>query len=321
MTATTTRSRILVLGGTGLIGTQVARAFLEAGSPVTVLARRPPTGVRATWLAGSDLVVGRADDPEVLARALGGAGHVVHALGAPPPARANDDPLAHQVAVLPALIAVLDALAERPGIGLTFLSSGGAVYGSGCPLPAVEDSVCRPVSAYGVAKLTAEHTIGMYVRVHGIPARVLRTANVYGPLQRAGTGQGLVASLLAAALTGSPVPVFGDGSAVRDYVEVSDVARAVVALSAVAGGPAVVNVGSGVGHSVNDVLALVERTTGSTLAVEWGRARPSDVDAIYLDTSRLAGLIDWRPTALADGVAATWDSWPAPGPLDVEQSA
>jgi len=317
----TTPPRVLVLGGTGLIGSEVARAYLAAGWPVTVLARRPPAGVLVSWLRQANVVVGSAEDPAVLAAALVGVGHVVHALSAPPPARSSLDPLAHHAAVLPALTALLDALAERPGVGLTFISSGGAVYGSGCPLPVAEDAPCHPVSAYGVAKLTAEHTIATYSRVHSIAARVLRTANVYGPLQRPGTGQGVVASLLDAARTGTPVPLFGQGAAVRDYVEVSDVAGAVVALTALEGGPDVLNVGSGVGHSVREVLDIVERTTGSTLSVDWAPARRSDVDAIYLDTSRLAALIDWHPTPLAAGVAATWASWSDPAVLGVELSA
>lgn len=296
--------RVLVLGGTGLLGAEVARTLLAEGTPVTVVARQAPTGVRADWLAPAEVVLGPADDPSVLAKALEGVGHVVHALGALPPARTDRHPLEHQAVVVPTLLGVLDALVERPGVGITYLSSGGAVYGSGCRLPVTEDSPCHPVSAYGVTKLTAEHFVGMYATVHGIPARVLRVANAYGPLQAAGTGQGVVAAFVEAALAGEPVRVFGDGSVVRDYVEVSDVARAVSRLLARGDGPLVVNVGTGVGHSVRQVVGVVEDATGRRLEVEWAPTRRTDVDAIYLDTTRLASLIEWAPTPLAEGVAA-----------------
>jgi UDP-glucose 4-epimerase len=309
MIASERQRRVLVLGGTGLLGAEIARAYIADGTPVTVLARHRPTGERAVWLRSAKQILGTAEDPAVLSEALEDAGHVVHALGSPPPGATAAEPLAQHVSVVPTLLGVLDALRVRPGVSLTYLSSGGAVYGNDCPLPASEDSACHPVSAYGVTKLTAEHFIEVYAGLHGTPARILRVANAYGPQQSPDTGQGVVATFLNAALTGESVRVYGDGSNVRDYVEASDVASAVVRLSGHADGVRVVNVGSGTGHSISQVLEIVEATTGRRLPVEWAASRQTDVSAVYVDTSRLRQLIEWHPMPLAEGVAAMWAAW------------
>jgi UDP-glucose 4-epimerase len=93
---------------------------------------------------------------------------------------------------------------------------------------------------------------------------------------------------------------------VRDFVHVADVAKAVVALRPRRSEPQVVNVGSGLGHSVAQVLSMVEAVTGSELHVQWLPRRPSDVHAIVLDISRLRRLMTWQPRTLEEGIAQTW---------------
>jgi UDP-glucose 4-epimerase len=321
MTMTPTSRRVLVLGGTGLIGAAIAQGYLEQGVPVTVVARNRPTGPAWAWLDEVDVVIGSADDPAVLDVAIEDADHVVHALGAPPPAALVDEPLEHYRRVVPPLVGVLDLVRKRPGVGFTFLSSGGAVYGNPRIMPVPEEHACHPVSAYGVTKVTAEAMIGMYAERHGLRSWVLRVANVYGPQQQPWTGQGAVATFLDAARTGRPIKVYGDGSAIRDYVEVDDVAAATVALSARQDGHGVVNVGSGRGHSTLELLRIIEATTGNRLAIEWEPARPTDVGAIYLCTERLRRLMPWSPIDLEAGIDAMWAAWARAEESAVEFSA
>jgi UDP-glucose 4-epimerase len=299
--------RVLVLGGTGFLGTDVVRAFLEAGCPTKYLARRPPGPDRAAALAPADAVIGDARDIAVLERALEGVDHVVHALGTPHPAASMGDPIEHLPDRLRLLVPLLELLRQHRGVALTFISSGGAVYGNPVALPVPEHAPCDPLTPYGIAKLAEEKYVGMYARLHGLSVRVARVANAYGPRQQPGTGQGLIAELIESARRPRPVTLYGDGEVVRDYVAVGDVARAVVQLAHRSDGPQVVNVGSGVGFSINEVVAAVEAVTGVTLEIDRRPARVFDASAVVLDTARLRALVDWTPILLPEGIARVWE--------------
>ena len=298
--------KVVVLGGTGLLGTEIASAFAASGAVTRSVSRNRPDANHAWLLDGVEMAFGDVTDDEFLGEVLEGVNHVIYAIGGPVPAESNTDPIADvRLSLLPVL-RVLEALRTLAGCDFTYLSSGGAVYGNLARLPATEDAECNPITSYGVLKLAAEKYVGLYTRLYGLRSRVLRISNAYGPLQRAGRGQGVIGAFLAAAQHGHTVSVFGDGSIVRDYVHVSDAARAVVSLASVEGEMLICNVGSGVGHSTTDVLKLVEQITGVELSISWESDRPFDVRAITLDTSRLRRLIDWEPIQLADGIVCTW---------------
>ncbi len=295
---------MLVLGGTGLIGSEVSIGFREAGWDVRALARRTRLSPSAA-AAGVELILGAAEDPTVLHGALEGVDWVVHAVGCTPPGVLTDDFDSTAISVL-GLDTLLEALRGRPEVGLTFVSSGGAVYGDVTHLPVDEETRCRPISAYGLSKLMAEDSIAAYSARYDIPARILRVSNAYGPRQDGVNGQGVIGALLRAASTDQTVPVYDAGRAVRDFVHVGDVARAVMALRPSRSGPQVVNVGGGTGYSVAQVLQMVERLTGIHLRVEWRPRRPSDVHAIVLNVSRLNTLMTWQPRDLEAGIALIW---------------
>jgi UDP-glucose 4-epimerase len=301
--------RVTVLGGTGLIGAAVARAFLDARWDVTALARHKPDPRCADALEGAAVIVGDALSPVDLHDALDGADHVVDALGAPHPAASARAPVAQFDAEVPSVLEILDELRQRPGVSFTYFSSGGAIYGNAETLPVSERTECNPISPYGVTKLAAERYVLMASRRDGVPVRILRVANAYGHRQKPRTGQGLVAALLHAAVTASTVDLFGDGETLRDYVDVRDVAAATVQLADSDATELVVNVGSGVGHRVDDVLALAEAVTGTTIEVRRLEARPTDVRAVVLDVERLAALMAWQPISLEAGMADVWSQW------------
>jgi UDP-glucose 4-epimerase len=301
-----TPTRVLVLGGTGFIGRSIVRRFSAAGWAVRVLARNAVADAEIDGAVTVEYRTGDASAPDDLEGSLENVDHVVYAVGRSLPQESNQDPVTDLLITVPPLLILLEALRATPAIGLTYLSSGGTVYGNPDFLPASETSVCAPITGYGISKLASEKYIGMYSKLYGVHAQILRVANAYGPGQRAGRSQGVIASLFDCLLHERTAKLFGN--AVRDYLFVDDIAEAVFQLQTSNAGTVLVNVGSGVGSALSEVISTIETVTGATILRNQLPARDFDVHEIVLDVSRLRSLIDWRPRPLMDGIRATWDS-------------
>jgi UDP-glucose 4-epimerase len=299
-------SGVLVVGG-GFLGSHVAGALAGHGHPTTVLTRTPPTPMTEARIGDAAVRIGDAADTNVFTDSLEGANHVVWCAGGLLPADSNEHPAADVASALLPLLSALDILRHRRGVGITFFSSGGTVYGNPRSLPVNESHPTRPLTSYGVTKVAAEQYLSLYGEVYGVPHVVLRCGNVYGEGQPTDRSQGLIAAALECTRIGRPLAVYGDGLSVRDFVFIDDVVGVVAALLGRSDPPPVLNVGSGGGASVANVLALVERVTGETLELQWRPVRPGDVRQIVLDISRLRSVLpDYEPTSLVDGVALMW---------------
>jgi UDP-glucose 4-epimerase len=302
---TTSRTPDLVVGA-GFIGTHLCETLVAAGRAPRLLTRSPLASEMAHRLAGTDVRIGDASIKPVVEAALEGVRHLFFCAGGLMPAESNLDPATDAALALPPLLNVLEALREHPDVGLTFLSSGGTVYGNPTRLPVDESHPTDPITSYGVMKLTSEKYALMYHRLYGVPVRVLRCSNVYGEGQSASRGQGLIAAVLHRALNGEPVTVFGDGLNERDFVHVSDLTRVMVELGDRDDGPLVLNVGSGRPTTLLDVIEAARRVTGLPIGVENRPDRGFDVRSIVLDIGALTALIDFEAMSLDDGLAATW---------------
>jgi UDP-glucose 4-epimerase len=253
-------------------------------------------------------VIGDAGDPMVVADAMGDAEAVVYCAGGLLPADSDEMPLADLEATLLPLLTVLDDVSRRPRTRMVFLSSGGTVYGEPAVLPVPETHPLAPRGSYAVLKVASEHYLGLYRERCGIDAIALRCGNVYGPGQPAFRSQGVVGTLLAAAAEGRPFTVFGDGSTVRDYVHVSDVVGVITGLLDRPAWPTELNVGTGVGTSVRELIALVEDATSAVIALRRAPVRPSDLRRVVLDISRVRALMRYDPVGVRAGLAATIES-------------
>jgi UDP-glucose 4-epimerase len=202
---------------------------------------------------------------------------------------------------------VLTALRRRPGTCFAYLSSGGTVYGEPEHNPIAEDAPVRPLGSYGSLHVRCEEEILRECEEHGLRARILRCSTVYGERQRPERGQGVIVTFLHRIATGIPIDLYGGGASVRDYVYVGDVARTVIALAGRVDGPTVVNVGSGEGTSLAEILELTEAEVGRPAEVIEHAAREFEVHRIVLDISRLEELVTVDSMPLGDGIARTWE--------------
>jgi UDP-glucose 4-epimerase len=293
--------------GCGFIGSRTAEELNAAGVPTAVLTRSDPVSAIGEVIAEADLHLGDASDPAVLGPALEEVGAVIYTAGGLLPAASELEPERDAELTLDPLRAVLAALRGRPGTTFLYLSSGGTVYGEPAANPVTEDAQLRPLGSYGRLHVQCEAEILRERDEHGLAARILRCSTVYGERQRPERGQGAIVTFLHRVATGIPIDLYGGGTSIRDYIYVGDVARVLVALANRDDGPPVVNVGSGEGTSLADLLTLVESEIGRPAEVIDHGARDFEVDRIVLDVSRLQSLVQMKPTPLPEGIAYTWD--------------
>ena len=191
-----------------------------------------------------------------------------------------------------------------------FTSSGGTVYGPVETHPTPETETNTPLNAYGVTKLAAEHFLRLLSASSGIATSVLRVSNPYGPGQLARRGQGFIAAAMNAAYKGEMLEIWGDGSVVRDFIYVGDVADAFAAACKSENPFDLVNVSFGKGASLRQICEGVEAASGRKLNVKYTRGRAADVPISVLDNSRAARVLGWQPvTSLAEGLAKTARWW------------
>lgn len=296
-------SRVLVIG-CGFIGSNIVEELAAAGRPAVVLTRSAPAPDVAAKIASDDLIVGDAADSETVERALASAGHVIFSAGGLLPAASEENPELDAKLTLGPVRTVLAALRDRPGVGLTYLSSGGTVYGEPASIPVPEDAPTSAFGAYGRLHLECEAEVLAASREHGLGARILRCATVYGEHQHPNRGQGAVVTFLHRIEHGEAIDLYGGGTTIRDYVYAGDVARAAIALID-GGGPAVVNVGSGTGTSLIELLRMVERHLGREAQVRQHDERGFEVHQIVLDTALLHQTVELEMTDLPTGIART----------------
>jgi UDP-glucose 4-epimerase len=307
---------VVVIGGAGFIGRELCLRLAQQGRTVVILGRSTVPDPRLT--ATCRYVCGDFGNLGDLRSVLTPGCDVIQLAYATVPRTSFGDPVFDLQANLPASVALLQEAARCGVRRLLLVSSGGTVYGDPLRLPIPEDHPTRPISPYGITKLTIESYGLMFHRTAELPVLIVRPANAYGEAQRTGVGQGFIAAAIEAVRAGRPVEVYGPQGTVRDYIHVDDVASGLQAALDHGEVGAVYNLGTGQGASNLELLEALEPLAAAEgLAVRCSHLpeRRFDVRANVLDASRLSAVSGWRPQVdLADGLGRCWRAAATAGP-------
>jgi len=302
---------VLVTGGAGYIGSHMVLALAEAGESVVVIDNLS-TGFSAFLPEGVPLFIGDAGDENLVEGVIEQheVESIIHFAGSVVVPDSMRDPLGYYRNNTFTTRNLLNA-AVRRGIGRFIFSSTAAVYGNPEQVPVPETAPTRPLSPYGFSKLMSEIMLHDVASAYGMKYAVLRYFNVAGadPQARIGlatTGATHLLKVAVEAATGqrAKVDVYGtdyptpDGSCIRDFIHVSDLAQAHrAALDHLRGGGASVtlNCGYGRGYSVLETIEAVRRISGRNFAVQYADRRPGDIMTMVAEVSRIRALLDWTP--------------------------
>ena len=315
---TGTARKYLVTGGAGYIGSVVAAHLLEAGHRVTVLDDLS-TGHRAGVPAGAEFVEGRVQDAGKILDATFDA--VLHFAAFSQVGESVTDPEKYWRNNVGGSIELLAAMREA-GVRTLVFSSTAATYGEPAGAPITEDAATAPTNPYGASKLAVDHMISGECAAHGLAAVSLRYFNVAGAYGEYGERHDPESHLIPLVLQVAQgrreaISVFGDdypppdGTCVRDYIHVADLAEAhLLALgAATAGEHLVCNLGNGNGFSVREVIETVREVTGHPVPEVVAARRGGDPAVLVASAERARERLGWEPARprLADIVADAWD--------------
>lgn len=313
---------VLVVGGAGYIGSHTARVLRQHGYEA-VLYDNLSTG-HELLAKGFRLIVADAGDPTALEKALRDVSAVMYFAAYAYVGESVENPRKYFRNNVESALTLLNTCLDA-GIKRFVFSSTCAVYGVPMKVPIAEDHPRNPINPYGISKMFFERALEAYDRAYGLRYATLRYFNAAGADESGEIGELhepethlIPLALAAAAGTGPELHVFGsdyptpDGTCIRDYIHVNDLAEAhVQALKRIGSGgeSLALNLGSGNGYSVKEILAAVERVTGRAVPHRMGPRRPGDPPALVADASRAKEVLGWKAGRGLEQIVRTAWKW------------
>jgi UDP-glucose 4-epimerase len=300
--------KAVIIGGGGFLGSHLAETLLANGQEVRVFDQPGARYLDYSSLRGAKIVTGNFLDPNAVGNAISDCDVVYHLVSATVPQTSNENPRYDVEANLIGTLQLLEQMRNDPVKKIIFASSGGTVYGIPQEIPIKESHPTNPISSYGIIKLAIEKYLHLFWTLYGIDYAILRISNAYGARQPITQTQGAIAAFLGKAAAKEEIIIWGDGTVLRDYVYASDIANAFLQASLYQGELKVFNIGSGQGHSLNDLISAIENITQVPLQVKYLPGRRFDVPVNVLDISRAKSHLRWGPKVrLEEGVLSAFE--------------
>jgi UDP-glucose 4-epimerase len=297
---------ILVIGAGGFVGQHLVRTLARLDEKVIAVSHQPID----FGTAGVESITGELDEPEQFLPLIARSRLVIHLASKSTPGSSAGNTMMELQGNLKPTLALLQALQNKPDTNLLYLSSGGSLYATEPSDLTTEIANPHPRSYHGAGKIAAEHFIYAWCSQYGSAATILRPSNIYGPGQKERTGFGIIPASFGKIIRGETLTVWGDGSAIRDYLYIDDF---VVLCIAIIGAPMpvgarVLNAASATEVSLNELFSAMESVTGCQLRRQYDESRAVDAARVVMDVTRAKLHYGWTPTtSLYDGLKQTWD--------------
>jgi nucleoside-diphosphate-sugar epimerase len=308
------KAKVLVTGGAGFIGSNLAEELIRGGAAVTILDNLS-TGFRENLdeIKGDlEFIEGDLNDDAAVKKAVSGCEFVFHQAALPSVPRSVDDPVETHNACVNGTFNLL-VKAKDAGVRRFIYAASSSAYGDQPTLPKVETMRPEPLSPYAAAKLMGEYYCSVFNRVYGLETFSLRYFNVFGPRQNPSSMySGVISRFIDALMTGQTPVIFGDGEQSRDFTYIANVVDANIKAALTPDGiGSVVNTANGEKISLNELLEVLKKITNSpNVTADYQPARTGDVKHSQADNSRAVELFGYqRLVGLEDGLAKTIEWW------------
>lgn len=295
--------KILLLGGQGFIGQNLAKKLVAEGHDVYVLERKinPDRKLpNVKYFEGDFLDRGTYD------KYLEGIDVVYHLVSTTNANNSNNEMQRDVQDNIVGTINLLDACVDHNVKKVVFTSSGGTIYGIPQEVPIKENHPKNPICSYGITKLTIEKYLSLYKHLYNLDYTVLRLSNPYGPYHQSLT-QGLINVILYKAINNEELEIWGDGKVERDYIYIDDTVEALSLVKDVETEEKVFNIGSGQSYSICDIINEVEKIAGKSIKKNFKPSRNQDVPINVLDITLAKRVLGWEPiVGIEEGIRNTY---------------
>jgi UDP-glucose 4-epimerase len=299
--------KILLLGGGGFLGSHISESLIQKNHSVTIFDMQNANYLDYASKMGANIITGDFHNHNGLSKMVKDSEIIIDLIYGTLPQESNEDPQFDIQTNVVGFLNLLDILREMPGKRIIYPSSGGTVYGIPKEVPIKETHPTNPICSYGISKLTIEKYLHLYWTLFNLDYCILRIGNAYGERQPTNGTQGIIGTFLENAVSNEEIVIWGDGNNIRDYIYVGDVAAAFVNALEYKGEPRIFNIGSGKGHSVNEIAETIQNITGIPLKLNYLPPRKFDVPSNVLDISRAQTYLDWEPKiSLREGISRAY---------------
>lgn len=295
---------VLVTGGCGFIGSCLVDKLVKDGHEISILDRVPLTNDSVKDKVR--MIQGDFSDVDLLKNCLEDIDVIYHLAWATTPKTSNENLIFDISNNLIGTIKLLEAALHSEVKRIIFNSTGGAIYGDSLSVPIFENDATNPICSYGITKLAVEKYLGLFKHINNFDSVIFRTSNAYGPGQNPQSGLGFITAALFSVVNQKPLLVWGDGTIVRDYVYIDDIIQAFMMAANVDFPGGVYHLSRGVGLSINEIIEIVGKVTGTKPDVRYTYGRNFDASKVFLDNNKLRNL-GWIPRVpIEKGIYETW---------------